>query len=81
MSNKVYGLYRASVLNNADPIEAFRLQVLAPDLSDAPLPWAIACATSQSFAVPNIGDTVWVMFEAGDIEHPVWVGVLPGHAD
>lgn len=26
--------------------------------------------------VPRVGQTIWVMFEAGDPEHPVWMGVL-----
>lgn len=24
--------------------------------------------------VPQVGETVWIMFEAGDIQHPVWMG-------
>jgi hypothetical protein len=26
--------------------------------------------------VPRVGQTIWVMFEAGDPDHPVWMGVL-----
>ena len=81
MSDKYYGLYRVLVLNNIDPEQRFRLQVSAPDLSDIPLPsWAEACVHSPQFSIPSIGDGVWIMFEAGDIDYPVWVGVLPGHA-
>lgn len=25
--------------------------------------------------VPAIGSNVWVMFEAGDLSHPVWIGI------
>jgi hypothetical protein len=26
--------------------------------------------------VPKVGQAVWIMFEAGDPDHPVWLGVL-----
>ncbi len=80
MADKHYGLYRAIVLNNTDPQQDFRLQLIARDVSNAPLSWAEACAPSAQVALPSIGDTVWVMFERGDIELPVWVGVRPGRA-
>ena len=37
MADKHYGLYRAYVLNNTDPELAFRLQLIAREVSDAPL--------------------------------------------
>ena len=80
MADKHYGLYRAIVLNNSDPQLDFRLQLIARDISNAPLLWAEACVPSGQVTLPSIGDTVWVMFERGDIRLPVWVGVRPGRA-
>lgn len=80
MSDKFFGLYRAIVRNNIDPEQRYRLQVDAPSLSTAPLSWAEACISSTQPSSPNIGDSIWVMFEAGDLNYPVWVGVGLGHA-
>lgn len=80
MSGNLFGLYRASVRNNDDPTGAHRLQVLVPAVGDQVLPWAVACVSGTDFHLPRVGDTVWIMFEAGDIQRPVWIGVLPGPA-
>ena len=77
MADEHYGVYRATVLNNIDPLLEFRLQLLVPEVSEASLLWAEACVPVGQITIPSIGDTVWVMFEAGDIERPVWVGVRP----
>jgi len=77
MADKHHGLYRAIVLNNSDPQLEFRLQLIAREVSSVPLFWAEACVPSDQVTLPGIGDTVWVMFEAGDIQKPVWVGVRP----
>jgi Type VI secretion system/phage-baseplate injector OB domain len=68
------------VLNNSDPQLEFRLQLIARDVSNVPLFCAEACVPSDQVTLPSIGDTVWVMFEAGDIQKPVWVGVRPRRA-
>lgn len=80
MADKHYGLYRGVVVNNTDPQLEFRLLLSVREVSDAPLLWADACVPVGQVTIPGIGDTVWVMFEAGDIEAPVWIGVRPGRA-
>lgn len=77
MDDKHYGVYRAIVLNNTDPQLDFRLLLSVRDVSEAPLLWAEACVPVGEITLPGIGDTVWVMFEAGDIQRPIWVGVRP----
>ena len=74
---KAFGVHRATVVANLDPERRYRLHVHVPDVSDLPV-WAEACAPASQVSMPRIGDTVWVMFEAGNVESPVWVGVLPG---
>lgn len=81
-----YGKYRGMVLNNIDPMQQGRLLVQVPDVSGlAPATWAMPCAPIAGiqngfFALPVIGSGVWVEFEQGDPEHPIWVGCFWGSA-
>lgn len=80
------GKYRGMVLNNIDPMQIGRLQVQVPDVSGiAPASWAMPCAPiagiqNGMFAVPAIGSGVWVEFEHGDPDYPIWVGCFWGSA-
>jgi hypothetical protein len=75
-----YGKFRGTVLNNVDPEQRCRLQVVVPDvLGLTPATWALPCmpaAGLQSgvYTVPPVGSGVWVEFEQGDPDYPVWVG-------
>jgi hypothetical protein len=77
---KYYGKYRATVLNNVDPMQIGRIQATVPDVSAVlPTSWAMPCvpiANKQAgvFVVPQIGDGVWIEFEHGDPDYPIWVG-------
>lgn len=75
--NTLFGLYRATVVNNTDLQKRKRLQVQNTQLLGAILPWAEACLPYRSRAIPPVGTTVWLQFEAGNIDYPVWIGVLP----
>jgi uncharacterized protein involved in type VI secretion and phage assembly len=75
----LYGKYRGQVVNNIDPMQVGRIQVVVPEVSEETLPWAMPClpwAGNQTglFAVPPVGSSVWVEFERGDPDHPIWVG-------
>jgi uncharacterized protein involved in type VI secretion and phage assembly len=82
----LYGKYRATVINNVDPLQIGRIQVMVPDVTGfVPSTWAMPCLpvagiNSGMFAVPMIGSGVWVEFERGDIDFPVWVGGFWGSA-
>jgi hypothetical protein len=70
------GVYRASVVSSSDPMGRHRLQVNIPaaGLSDL---WALACRPSDALVtLPTPGDVVWIAFEGGDADNPVWLGVL-----
>jgi hypothetical protein len=78
-----YGKYRATVIQNVDPEQRGRLQLMIPDvLGPLPSSWAEPCVPLAGptgppmgvYMVPSIGTGVWVEFEHGDPDHPVWVG-------
>jgi uncharacterized protein involved in type VI secretion and phage assembly len=83
---KFYGKYRGTVVNNIDPEQRGRIQVMAPDVSGFALSsWALPAfpvggLQMGMFGLPIIGSGVWVEFEHGDIDYPVWVGVYWGSA-
>jgi uncharacterized protein involved in type VI secretion and phage assembly len=80
---KYYGKYRGTVVSNLDPEQRGRLQVEVPDvLSLVPSTWAEACVPLSGtlglpmgvYVVPPVGAAVWVEFEHGDPNLPIWVG-------
>jgi uncharacterized protein involved in type VI secretion and phage assembly len=83
-STKVFwGKYRGIVVNNIDPLMKGRLLLQVPDvLSLTPSSWAEPCVPLAGptgppmgvYMVPPIGAGVWVEFEYGDPNKPIWVG-------
>jgi uncharacterized protein involved in type VI secretion and phage assembly len=76
---RYYGKYRGTVVNNVDPMQTGRIMVEVPDVSIIPSTWATPCLpvagmNSGIFTVPQIGAGVWVEFEQGDPDYPIWVG-------
>ncbi len=79
-SNRYYGKYRGTVVSNLDPEQRGRILAIAPDVQGlTPLSWALPCvpiAGKQEgvFMVPQVGAGVWIEFEQGDPNFPIWVG-------
>lgn len=78
---RYYGKYRATVLNNVDVQNQGRIQVQLGDrYGPFPSTWALPAlqfaGKNQSgiVALPAMGSMVWVEFEAGDPDYPVWSG-------
>jgi hypothetical protein len=77
---KFYGKYRGVVVNNIDPEQKGRLLVEVSDpLGLTPSSWAMPCMPvaglqSGMYVVPTIGSGVWVEFEHGDANLPIWSG-------
>ena len=75
-----FGKYRGKVENNVDPQQQGRLQVSVPAvLGEGSLSWAMPCVPYAGpgvgfFAIPPVGANVWVEFEAGDSDYPIWSG-------
>jgi hypothetical protein len=85
-TNKYYGKYRGTVVNNIDPEQRGRIQAIIPDvLGLIPSSWAMPCvpiAGKQEgiFVIPQIGAGVWMEFEQGESDYPIWVGGFWGIA-
>ena len=81
---RYYGKYRGTVVNNVDPLQIGRIQVMVPDVSSLMLSsWAMPCLPVGGmqmgmFTVPSIGAGVWVEFEQGDPDYPIWTGCFWG---
>lgn len=80
MSKKFYGKYRGKVTDNQDPLQLGRVRAGVPDvLGDQESGWALPCfpATGSGmgvFALPKKDARVWIEFEHGDPDYPVWSG-------
>jgi len=88
MSNgqKYYGKYRGTVINNLDPEQIGRLMIGVAD-TGGPIPstWAMPCFPISgkqmgAYMIPQIGAGVWVEYEQGDTDFPIWSGCWYGSA-
>lgn len=85
-TRKFYGKYRGAVVDNFDPMGQGRLMVSVPDvLGLLPSSWAMPCVPlagiqSGMYVVPPVGTGVWVEFEQGNPDYPIWTGFFWGSA-
>lgn len=88
-ARRFYGKYKGVVINNVDPMQKGRLLVSVPDvLGVAPSNWAEPCVPLAgptgtqlgAYLVPPVGAGVWVEFEQGDPQYPIWTGCRWGSA-
>lgn len=80
---RFWGKYRGTVLINVDPQMRGRLMCMVPDvLGPTPSTWCEPCTPLAGptgppmgiYLVPPIGAGVWVEFEQGDPNFPIWSG-------
>ena len=75
-----YGKFRGIVTDIQDPLLMGRVRAKVPDvMGDEESGWAMPCApfggqSAGFFALPTVGAGVWIEFEHGDPEYPIWVG-------
>lgn len=85
-TDRFYGKYRGTVLNNVDPQKMGRILATVPDVSGFSLTsWAMPCflvlgSQMGLLAVPQIGSGVWIEFEQGNPDYPIWTGCFAGSA-
>lgn len=78
--NRYYSVYRAKVIDNADPEGRGRVRVTCPAVSrKGVLDWAPSVSHLGGkqrglFFPPDVDDFVWVMFEEGDPRCPIYIG-------
>jgi hypothetical protein len=72
------GTYRGSVVDDTDPLQQHRLRVVVPEVYGEASVWAVALSPGGSAEpLPAIGDLIWVSFERGDTDAPVWSSERP----
>jgi hypothetical protein len=75
-----YGKYRGTVMDNVDPELRGRIAVEVTDVFGPGFSsWALPCfpfagMQSGAYILPPLRSQVWVEFEHGDIDCPIWVG-------
>jgi len=77
-----YGKYRGIVVDNGDPEQLGRLKVKVPSVlgNEVVTGWATPCVpyggdmNQGMLFIPEVDAGVWVEFEEGDLEFPIWVG-------
>jgi hypothetical protein len=84
--SQFFGKYRGKVVNNVDPEMLGRIVPLVPAVAEIPLSWAMPCAPFAGsgvglFALPPIGANVWIEFEGGDPNYPIWTGGFWGEGE
>ncbi len=84
MVRRFFGKYRGQVASVKDPLRLGRIQVIVPAiLGEGRQSWALPCVPYAGkdvglFTVPPVGSNIWVEFEGGDLDYPIWSGCFWG---
>jgi len=79
---KFFGKYRARVINNKDPKKMGRIKVECPKvLGKFESEWCLPCFPYGAdgigtIQIPREGYLVWIEFEEGDPDKPIWTGAI-----
>jgi hypothetical protein len=74
---RFYGIYSGIVTNNVDFENKKRLSVIVPQVTGSDdlilVKPSAPSDTLSSIHLPAIGANVWIIFESGDPNYPVWM--------
>lgn len=80
MGDQYFGKYRGVVVATDDPQQQGRIQANVTAVpGQTPSGWALPCTpftgiNSGLACLPAVGDLVWIEFEGGDPDTPIWTG-------
>jgi uncharacterized protein involved in type VI secretion and phage assembly len=86
MNDAFYGKFRGVVTDINDPLLIGRVRARVPDvMGDQESGWAMPAVPFGGsgmgfFALPSVGAGVWIEFEHGDPDYPIWSGCWFGSA-
>jgi uncharacterized protein involved in type VI secretion and phage assembly len=75
-----WGKYRGLVSDIQDPMGLGRIKARVPDvMGDEESGWALPCCPFGGdgmglFGLPKVGGLVWIEFEQGNPDYPIWTG-------
>ncbi len=78
--DRFFGKYRGVVVGNVDPESRGRLQVEVPEVrGPGVIDWALPSSPYAGdgvgfFALPPVDANVWVEYEGGNLQIPIWTG-------
>ncbi|MBD2099874.1 phage baseplate assembly protein V [Leptolyngbya sp. FACHB-261] len=81
---RFFGKYRGKITANKDPFYLGRVQVSVPSIfGEGRQSWAMPCTPYAGkdigwFAIPPVDTNIWVEFEGGDPDYPIWTGCFWG---
>lgn len=89
IKDRYFGKHEGVVTANDDPLEIGRVRARVPSVlgEDLESGWASPCVPfgggkDRGFLfLPEVGDTVWIEFAAGDLSRPIWTGTFWGAPD
>jgi uncharacterized protein involved in type VI secretion and phage assembly len=79
-----YGKYRGKVKENSDPLMQGRIRAQVPTVfGDDISGWALPCSPYGGkgvgfFFIPPVDANVWIEFENGNPDYPIWTGCFWG---
>ena len=87
--DRFFGKYEGVVTDVADPKKIGRIRAKVPAVLGEQVDsgWALPCVPAGGgkehgmLFIPDVGDTVWIEFAAGDVSRPIWVGTFWGSPD